>query len=461
MPLRSGVAVGSVAAPRDDTEPFRRVVSPEVTLHKPARMAIAVGACVVGALPTFLAAPEDRALAMGLPAIALALGVILQRVDDRDRAFTVDLICAALLACPGLTAHGWLRLRATDAAAWYFPEQRVLGILEQAGAGGATAGILLGGAVALAALRGRRAVPLVAGMVAAGVWIGAGSLVVATLIDHLMYAPPLPLLLAAAVTAEWGAGAIFGAALAVLASMRSTPGRERVAAAVVGAGITAACTVPVATLVETLDLPTLPDNLPTALPGPRTVAPLYAPDGAPSADALAALLLASGHPTLTDDWTRRDYPRAPWHRGLRMGVVVALPPDTPRAELDGLARAAFGQNTFRMALPGRAEGLPPGLVDHLLGFPTVDLLLDPAPADAHWGTVHADTTVTWDSQSPEGSPPPPCALRADPDVTVGTLTTVAFRLSDRSSTERCRGIGWPPARCHPGGAGDPLCPSPP
>lgn len=141
-----------------------------------------------------------------------------------------------------------------------------------------------------------------------------------------------------------------------------------------------------------------------------------------------------------------------------MGVLVVLPPDSPRTVLDELVQAAWGQNTFRLSLPGRSPSAPPGLLGALFAHPTVDLLLDPAPSDAVWGTVHASGDITWDTNPPTTTPAPSCSLRAEPDVTVGTLTEVAFALSRRTASVRCRGIGYPPAACHPGGAGSPHCP---
>ena len=416
---------------------------------------------MVGALPTLLGAPEDRSLAMGLPTIAVALGVLLRRVDDRDRAYTVDLVCAGLLACPGLASHGWLRLRAFDASSWYFPEQRVLGILEQAGAGGTTAGILWGAAVALAALRGRRAVPLVAAFVTAGAWIGAGNLSVALLIDQLFTRPSAALTFVTALCAEWGVGAVLGATGAFVASQQVASARERMVSVGLGALLTGTCTVPVALLADTVDLAPFPGKLPAAPVGPRTIAPVYTSAAAPTEASVADVLVPAGHPEADIPWTPRVYRKSAWHRGLRMGLVVALPPGAPRSWLDTVAASAYRHNTFRIALPGRADGLPPGVMDDLLGWPTVDLLVDPPPASATWGTLHADGSLTWDDAPPTSDPPPHCALRADADTTVGTITAAAFGLADRTADHRCRGIAWPPVPCHPGGPGLPHCPAPP
>jgi hypothetical protein len=406
-----------------------------------------------------LAAPEDRALALSLPLITVALGFLLTRIDDRDRAFTVDLVCAGLLAAPGLGCHGWLRLRAFDAASWYVPDQRILGILEQAGAGGASAGILIGAAVALAALRGDRARPLYVGLLAAGLWLGAGSLVLAQLVDQLYAEPSWLLTLSAALTVETGAGAIL-AAFAVWAATSSTvPTRERVTAVVASAALTAATTVPVNLLADTLDIPSLSTGLPHGPPRPRTVAPIYTPANAPDATELERFLVDHGHPASSAPWSRLSHRTVPWHQALRLGVVLVLPPDTPRATLDALAASAHQTNTLLMALAGRASGLPPGTMDRLLGFPTVELLLDPPPEGAVWGTLHADGTITWDHAPPDARIGPPCGLRADQDVTTEVLTTAVFQLVDKAEAHRCRGIAWPPARCHPDGAGDPLCPS--
>ena len=424
-------------------------------------MAVATVASLVGAIPTMLSAPEDRALAIGLPAIALALGYLLGRVDDRGRAYTVDVVTAGLLACPGLAAHGWLRLRALDATAWYPAEQQILGMLEQAGGGGATAGILWGAAVALASLRGRRSIPLVAALVAAGAWIGAGSLAVALLIDQLYVVPAAWLLACTAVAVEPVAGALVGGTLVAVAARGRGSVREKLGSMLVGAALTAACTVPVGLLTDTLGAAPSAEAIPAAPIGPRNVALAYAPEGPPSAVDFAELLESTGRSGSPRAWARRTYSKLPWHRGLRVGVVLALPQDTPVADLLDLTAVAHSRNTDRVGLAARAEGVPSGILDNLLGHPTADLLLDAPPADATWGTVHADGSVTWDDAAPRSTPSPHCALRAAGDTTVGTLTTVVFQVADRTVEVRCNGVGFPPARCHPGGAGDPLCPPSP
>jgi len=421
-------------------------------------VAIATGASLFGAVPALLSAPEDRALAIGLPAIALALGYLLNRIVHDRRPYIIDLACAALLTCPGLAMHGWLYARALDASAWYLPEQLVSGLLSQSAAGGATTGVLWGAAIALAALRGLRALPLVTGIATAGLWLGAGSLTLTALLTELYKGPPTLLLYLVDSTINPFIGAIGGGLLVLARTSRTTPRREQICSVVLGALLTATCTVPLQALVRSLELPKIQTALPITPAGPRTIAPTYEPGGPPSAEDFAAFLNASGHPGKTRPWTPREYPLAPWHLGLRMSAAIALPPDTTRSELDALAAAAWIQNTFRLSLHGRATGGPEGTIDQLLGYPTVDLLLDPAPANAVAGTVHSDGRVTWDTSPPDASPPPHCSLRADADVTVRTLTTVAFRLTNRAARERCRGIGYPPARCHPGGAGDPHCP---
>ncbi|MBO84203.1 MAG: hypothetical protein CL927_02500, partial [Deltaproteobacteria bacterium] len=86
------------------------------------------------------------------------------------------------------------------------------------------------------------------------------------------------------------------------------------------------------------------------------------------------------------------------------------------------------------------------------------LLLDPPPEDTVWGTLLSDGTIRWDDAVPAFDTAPHCALRAEATVSVGMLSTALFDIARASRTLRCRGIAWPPPRCHPEGAGDPLCP---
>jgi len=350
--------------------------------------------------------------------------------------------------------------------AWYRPELAVLGVLDQAAGSGAGAGLLLGGAVSLAALRGRRAGPLIGAMVAAGIWLGAGGLSVALLAVSLRGATSWPVLMGVSLTAEWGVGAVLGAVLGIagargIVDRRGRGGSAALMGALAGAGLCAATTAPVHLLADQLDLGTATTALPDAPPGPRLAGATLAPRPehleADLARAFAELDRSPGeHP-----WVPHNYPRAAWADGLRLSAIVALPPDAPREALDVAARSAFAHNTRLLGLPARAEGLPTGVVDDLLGWPTAELLLDPPPENTPWLVLSADGGLAGLDRLPTSDRLPDCGLRAAPDVTVSLVVRTVLQLTrGASGPPVCGAIAWPPARCHPDGAGDPHCPHP-
>ncbi|HCH62635.1 MAG TPA: hypothetical protein DFR83_07525, partial [Deltaproteobacteria bacterium] len=340
------------------------------------RVAIALLATVVGGAPTFITSPIDRPLVLGLPIIVVSLAYLLTRIGDR-RPVTIDLVCATLLAAPGIACHSWLSLRGSDATNWYFPELRVLGVIEQSGAGAATIGILWSGAIALLALRGRRSLPSAVALFAGGAWLGLGTLLLKQLVYVLYHSPPQALIYALAAVNQWQIGALFGALLVWTAAARVQPSLgARIALAVFAAILTAACTVPVVAIAHMVDLAPLQTELQQTPPGPRGVGIVYdAPEGA-SAEALTILLQVRGQSTKPDTWTPNRDRKLPWHRALRLGLVVAVPPSTTRADLDALARVARQHGALRIELSTRATGLPPGVMNTLLGWPTVGHLLD-------------------------------------------------------------------------------------
>ena len=58
------------------------------------------------------------------------------------------------------------------------------------------------------------------------------------------------------------------------------------------------------------------------------------------------------------------------------GWVEKIHAAAPRAAIDLAAREAYAHDTALVGLPARAAGLPPGVVDDLLGWPTAELRLD-------------------------------------------------------------------------------------
>ena len=426
------------------------------------RIWLALLAAAVGALPNVFAAPDDRSIALGLPIIVLSLAYLLTRLESHRRPLAVDLVCATLLAAPALACHTWLGLRSTDAVHWYVPEIRGMGALETAAAGGSTVGLLWGGGLALLAMRGRRGLPVAAAMLAGGAWLGAGSLALNQLSDAVDRIPSRATVHGAAVLVQWQLGALFGGLVAGGAAFRCRRSiTEQLVSAISGALVTGFCTVPVVTTARVLDLKPFQTPLPQTPPGPRGVGVVYDAPNGHSASSLIAALEREGHTIDTEIWYALPSRDLPWHRTLRLGLVVAVPPDTSRAHLDEIARIGRRYSAFRLGLPGRAPGLPPGVMDTLLGWPTVGLLLDLPPKDAVWGTLRADGTIRWDASPPPLERPGACALRAEADVSVGTITTAIHALERYSRTTRCRGIAWPPPRCHPGGTGDARCPQVP
>lgn len=401
-------------------------------------------------------------MALGLPVIALALGFLLKRVE-RSQPLLANFAAAVLLVCPGIAAQGWLRLRAFDAIAWYRADLAVVGMLDQAGGSGAGAGLLLGGAVSLAALRGRQAGPLIGAMVAAGIWLGAGGLSMAMLAGSMDQQPHIGLLLAMSLTAEWGVGATWGAVLGI-AGARGIPAgvaNRRTSAllgAIAGASLCVATTTPVHLLVEQLGLTQPQLALPAARPGPRISGMTIETSPKTLSEDLPHALADRGLQSTVDrEWLPIRYPDNAWANGMRLAAVVALPKDAHRATIDDTARILWNHHISQLALPGRAEGLPPGIVDDLLGWPTAELLLDAPPQEAVWLDLHADGTLVHDPVPVER--PPICVLRSSADVTVSLLTQTVLDLTHPADrAPRCRAVAWPPARCHPSGSGDPHCP---
>lgn len=429
----------------------------------PARVALAICAALVGGIPAFFGTHEDRSLALGLPVIALGLGVLLKRID-RTQPLLADVASAVLLICPGLAAHGWLRLRALDAMAWYRADLAVIGVLDQAGSSGAGAGLLLGGAVSLAALRGPQAGPLIGAIVAAGTWLGAGGLSVALLAVSMDPLPPVALLLGVSLTAEGGVGAAWGAVLAIAGARgipTNTPTRtgRALIGATLGAVLCAAATAPVHMLAEQLNLSNPQQNLPAVRPGPRISGRTIQTALGTLTDDLSGALATRGlAQTPNRAWLPTPYPNSAWASGVRLAAVVALPPDAPRTALDAAARVLWDHRVSLLALPGRAEGLPPGIVDDLLGWPTAELLLDAPPVEAAWLDLQADGTIAGLPALAEQTPV--CVLRSSADVTVSLVTRTVLDLTRPADLRpRCLAVAWPPERCHSHGSGDPHCPA--
>ena len=441
------------------------MASPGALIASPARAALAAVAALLGTIPALLGTHEDRSLAAGLPVIAFSLAFLLDRIDAR-KPIAADFVAVALLVCPGLATHGWLCLRSMDAMAWYRPEQAIYGILDQSGGARAGAGLLIGGALSLAVLRGRRTSPLIAAMGAAGLWMGAGGLSADLLAHAVNESAPKVLWLALAVTAEWGAGAIFGG-LVGLASVRFTVGtrqtRWRAArlGAITGALLCVLSTVPVQLLATQLEISSPSIPLPEAMPGTRIAAITLEP----RPDQIEADLqqaFAQMERARTDKaWEPRTYPLAPWEQGLRLSAVVALPPTATRTVLDEVARMAYAHDTNLIGLSARAHDLPPGVVDELMGWPTIELRLDPPPEGTPWLELSADGTIHGLDALQTTLEMPVCGLRAAEQTTVAQVASAVQELTRAwASKPTCTAVAWPPPRCHSGGAGDPYCPTP-
>ncbi len=413
---------------------------------------------LASALPCVLGAPEDRALALGLPFVVLGLGVLVDRLRDAP-AGRVDIAAAALLACPGVTIPTWLVLRAEDALQYTRPENQVFEVLNQTAKAGPAATLLVGAALALGVLRGSKATTAVVGLLSAAVWLGASF--GASVVVRASFATGAPnwALHLINLTGTPYLGALFGGAIAAIVAHRLRP---EVAWAHIGlsAFMCAWLTNPLGTLVEHLSPPAHDVLVPVLPPGPRVVAEVLAPSSADLEGEIARHLRARGFDP-GRGWMVKRYRYSRWHLGLRGTLLLALPGTTGRATLDRATDTArdFGANRFVLA--GISHNVPAGIADNLFGHPTTELLLDRPPDSTIWGRVRAAGLVDWDATvaRPEDRLPY-CGLVADPDVSLQDLAWVVRQISRPGASQRCNGVAWAPTSCQPEQPRDADCPAP-
>lgn len=387
-----------------------------------------------------LTARESIAYALGTPILVGSAGLLWRQLASSPRtASWLDTAVALLVLGPALAA----REQAIVLARWqltvHAPHQMLDGVLAYcARATADTAPLLLAAAAGYLVLGGRAA------------------------------SPGLGVLLAAAAAAAGASGALFAAQEAaagaeyrqVISLVRGVPwtgflvlpgalfgvlfegGRRRWSLAratwfllAVGAGAMAG-TTPLRELMARVEVPTTDVPVPTGELGPTTA--LAAVGGNPEALDVVFRQRAQ-HFTRVPTWSCVTGPKG-WAKTLRRSAAIALSGGAPVSELDTAADRFVVWTAHRLALVGRADPMPRGLLAPLLAWPAVPLLLDPPPRDATAVAVGRQGVRVIARSTPVGRG---CALVPDDDASIDHVWQAGRSLLAPAGP--CEGIALIPA----------------